>query len=131
MSTPTFWERAEQYPPCLVRLLARHKRGLPLTDVEIANRGKSLSPYEVHLIARERVWYFVQVGNMRAFLDGCGIDFCNSEDMNRIGCYLRQVATGKCKMSAYLRRAPHFKTELQHLIPLAMDVLVTRWANKR
>lgn len=111
------WRRIEKLPPILCRLLARHPRGLPLTNSEIAARCR-LSRQHVAFIATRPTWDDVGVAEMREFLAGCGLDFCSSSTMKRVDVYLRDVRAGRVKLSRYLRRAPHFQDELAHLVPL-------------
>ena len=123
MATSSFWLRAMRYPPCLVRLLARHPHGDPLSDGEIAQRS-GLSRYQVGVIASSVSWDEITLGDMRRFLNGCGIDFCDAYCMKKVSVYLNGVRIGKCKMSKYLRKARNFKTELEHLIRPAMTAVL-------
>lgn len=84
----TFWQKARRYPPCLVRIMARHPRGRLLSDAEIASRGKI--PFaEVKLLGSALRWD-VTLGVMERYLLACDFDFENRKQMQRIGAYLRK-----------------------------------------
>lgn len=89
-----FWTISNRYPPILCRLLARHPNSKPLTAEEIAARGR-LSITEVNLISHQTDWAQVTLTSMRAFLNGCGIDFCKRADMHRVDSYIRAQPTWK------------------------------------
>jgi len=109
--TMNAWDYCDNFPPILCRLLARvGKYGRPLTTDEIAKRG-GLTPMKVAVISELCNWSSVPVGEMRAFLRGCGFDFCNSEDMRRVSDYLR-----KNPALTYLRNSPEFKSYYKPLL---------------
>jgi hypothetical protein len=101
----TFWEYAYSYPPCLVRLLARHPYGKPLTDAEICDSPGwtqyRFNEFLVHNLSRLTRWDDVSFYDMRRFLQGCKLDFCNPEQMRRVSDYLRKRPTFR-----YLRASP-------------------------
>jgi len=98
----TFWKQCERYSPILVRLLARHPHGKPLTDEEIAVRsGNTLTPLQVADLSQRATWGSVDVLTMRRYLTACGVDFCNRKQMKRIDAYLRSKPNFK-----YLRTSP-------------------------
>lgn len=100
----------------LVRLLARHKGGLPLTTEEIAQRsGGELSEWDVTVISSCPNWNTVPMGKMRAFLTACDTDFCNRAVMKRKTVYLKS----KNKFH-YLQRSPEWVGILR---PLAMKFM--------
>lgn len=82
-----FWKRAHQYPPFVVRLLARKRNGPWYTGDEIADRC-SLTSYEVSVISVQTSWDDIPLGKMREFLKGCGLDFTDVRCMNRVQTYL-------------------------------------------
>jgi hypothetical protein len=108
----SFWSIAEKYPPILVRLLARHKNGPPLTTAEIAECAQ-MKGYVINIISQELSWDCVEFGAMRAFLFACDMDFCDRDDMNRKTAYLRSVK----HRFGYLSQSPEFLTVLR---PLAL-----------
>ena len=115
----SFWARCAKYPPVLVRLLARHcKGGRSLSNAEVAERSGRLSAFDVAMISRLKAWNVVELGDMRAFLNGCGIDFCSRKDMKRVENYLAKAKTKHwwAQPDCYLRKAPHWESELKPLI---------------
>lgn len=110
-SKPTFWERAEQYPPCLVRLLARHNYGRVLTDQEIAARSCGLPWQLVCALGQCTDWRGLDIYTMRLFLCGCGVDFENAKQMHRIGEYLRKTPSWR-----HLKMSPEWLTRWLPLI---------------
>lgn len=108
-----FWYRVDQFSPLLCRLLARHKRGLPLTDEEIAAfGGNTLTPYDVRCIAELESWDDVRLRDMRAFLRGCGLDFCDRESMHRVTEYLKM----KKNRFQYLKKSPQWEAVFKPLL---------------
>ncbi len=109
----SFWSYANRYPPCLVRLLARHRGGPPLTTSDIVGRS-GLDHYTVSAISWSISWAEVPFGQMERFLKGCNIDFCDRKSMNRVACYMKLK-----HRFLYLRRSPEFEPILR--------LLVSRW----
>ena len=99
----TFWTRANHFPPVLVRLLAKRPHGPALTDQEIS-RASGLPLMRVHMLSQSTDWSGVDLITMRQFLIGCGVDFCNSTQMERVHKYLVKRPTWK-----YLRVSPHWR----------------------
>jgi hypothetical protein len=99
----TFWQKTRRFPPALVRILARHRRGKLLTDDLISNRS-GLTINEVRLLGGSLDWE-VTVGAMERFLQACEIDFENRRQMQRIAAYLR-----KSPKWLHLRNDPEWKT---------------------
>lgn len=113
----TFYQHARDFPPILVRLLARKKNGPPLTNREIAYHvGGMLSDYDVSSISQCTDWDSVPFGKMRAFLVGCGMDFTDPVAMNRKKVYLKRE-----HKFIYLRKSPEFETILKPLIARYRD----------
>lgn len=98
-----------RYPPIFCRLLAKHPRGKPFTNDEIAQRGK-LSPDEVVLIAEQTSWESITIGAMRRFLVGCGIDFGSRACTNRILSYITSDPNWK-----YLRKSGNWSNYFEPL----------------
>ncbi len=110
----SFWSVAKKLPPCLVRLLARHKNGPPLTTREIVERSQGLlDSYQVSVISQAISWDYIPFGQMRAFLLACDVDFCDRTEMNRKLVYLKIQ-----HKFAYLRKSPEWETVLK---PLAIQ----------
>ncbi len=106
----SYHQHAKDYPPCLVRLLARKKGGPPLTTAEITTRS-GLSEYTVLSIGWSLSWDLIPFGWMTAFLDACGMNFDDPVAMNRKKCYLRTPNKFK-----YLRRSAEWDTVLKPLV---------------
>ncbi len=112
-----FWTRLNRYPPVLCRLLAREKRGRPLTTVEIAERS-GLPPAKVEAISASVSWEGVEALEMMRFIQACGCDFDAQKDMRRVEDYLR-----KRPKFTYLRRSPQWKN---YYYPLVVKWMETR-----
>jgi len=117
-----FQHKLDRFPPVVCRLFARHRWGLPLDNRELAERS-GLSEYKVVSMSTLTSWDSVTVGDMRAFLRGCGLDFDRRESMNRIGCYLRSKAHSKF---VHLRRSPH-RDYFAELARIAMEFIAQNW----
>jgi len=108
----SFYNYAREYPPILVRLLARKKSGPPLTTAEISwFSAGALSEYEVNTISALTDWDSVPFGKMRAFLVACGTSFTDPASMNRKRVYLKQE-----HKFLYLRKSHEFETILKPLV---------------
>lgn len=91
-----FYQRAESFPPILVRLLARTKPGgPPMTSREIADRmGKNgASALYVEEVSQSMGWGDFSHLRMKQFTTACHLDFCNPKQMRRVDDYLRQGAS--------------------------------------
>jgi PhoPQ-activated pathogenicity-related protein len=106
-----FWERAKNFPPALVRLLARHKHGKPLTTTEIWGRCCNLRTYHVDSISQLTTWDTVTLDNMRDFTQACGLDFCDTKAWRRAEDYLRHAPTFR-----YLHASPQWETYYKPLL---------------
>ena len=84
----TFWQKARRFPPCLVRMLARHPHGRLMLDIEIA-QASGLSATEVALIGALMSWDDVPFRAIRPFLKACRCDFETRKDHQRMTEYLR------------------------------------------
>jgi len=106
----------DEFPPALVRLLARRrvggKRVRAVGDDEIAiASGIHLS--RVREIYSRSAWDDVTVGEMRAFCAACGFDPESGADRNRVRAYQNQEGGPKF---TYLRTSPWWKTVFLPLI---------------
>lgn len=119
MSRKTFWQRAEQLPPCLVRLLARHPHGKPLTDKEISHRmGWENVICAVRFLAEKTDWEGITLDSMRLFLQACNVDFENVVQMKRVDSYLRSKPS-----FTYLRKSPEWSTKWAPMLQRWRDSL--------
>lgn len=116
MLNDMFWKRLDRYPPVLCRLLARQKRGRPLTTREIAETS-GLPPAKVEAISESVNWDGVGVYEMRGFTKACGCDFTNQSDMRRVEDYLR-----KRPKFTYLRKSPFWR---EYYYPLVIKWMST------
>lgn len=107
----SFWTRCEQFPPILVRLLARHKHGPPLTDREIAERSR-IPVARVFTIGQSLTWEGIDIPTARAYLVACGFDFENREQYKRVEAYLRKRPV----TWQFLRKSPLWKTYFEPLM---------------
>ena len=103
--TLSFSQIFDQYPPGLVRLMARRKVGtkqvVALTDEEIAVMAGLPLP-TVQEIYWAKDWEDIPFGHVRRFVAGCQFDPTLSADRNRASAYLRQGTP----TYRYLKRSP-------------------------
>lgn len=90
VSMKTFWEISETFPPVLVRLLARQPHGRPMSVVEIAV-ASGLTEAKVEVLSRQTTWRDIDLPTMRAYVIGCGVDFCEPTQMKRVKSYLNSI----------------------------------------
>jgi hypothetical protein len=108
----SFYQYARNYPPILVRLLARKKNGPPLTTAQIAWLAAGyLTEYEVNNISQCTDWDSIPFGQMRAFLISCGMNFTDTVAMNRKKVYMKLP-----HKFHYLKKSPEWETVLKHLV---------------
>ena len=108
----TFWRRASQFSPVLVRLLARHRYGAPLSTGDIAERS-GISLYLVEAISQSTTWGCCNVLDMRRFIQACECDWENPQQLDRMMSYIRKGATWK-----FLRVSPHWSTYYEPLLEI-------------
>jgi hypothetical protein len=91
----TPWEILEDYPPALVRLLARKqfspKHVRAMSDQEIAV-GAELPVSEVRKISRMTSWDNIYMSKIKSFCSGCNFDPFDCYDRNRARAYTRSSA---------------------------------------
>lgn len=104
-----FWETSKIISPLVARLLARVSHGRPLTDAEISKLS-GLSIDRVFMIQHMTDWSAIGIIEAEKFLVGCGVDFCNIKNMQRVRNYLRRP-TWK-----YLRTSHEWKSKYEPLI---------------
>ena len=123
-ATRLFWERVQDFPPVLCRLLAKHdappKTWQALTHEEIADRS-GLDVLEVMTLSKRTSWDGVDLCRFRQFTQACGIDFLNSKHMIRVRDYVR-----KRGRFAYLKRDPLWDTYYSPLIKIWRDSYARR-----
>lgn len=115
------WKLFDEYPPILVRLLARGSRGGPMTTGQIVNRSSlRLWTYEVEAISQQTSWAGVPVDKAIAFLKACSVDFADRRQMRRIRQRLLKEPKTPGGRFAYLKRSPewghYFKPLLQRYV---------------
>lgn len=106
------YERALQFSPIKVRLLAQSRKCRAMTDEEIG-RIAGMSAYEVFTISLQFDWTGIDIYRMQRFTKACNVDFSNQRQMNRVKEYLsprRNVAW------QHLRLSPHWKTYFEPLM---------------
>lgn len=109
----TYLERINNFPPILVRLLARKRYGPPLTTEEISDRTRNpnaqcqyfLSPAEIEEISKCIDWTRISLLSSLSFQLGCGIEFHDNTAMRRVNDYLTRKPTFR-----YLRASPLWKS---------------------
>ncbi len=125
---PTFWKRLDEFPPILIRLLAREgPNGPPLGTTGIVFRT-GLSHWQVEQLSLSTSWDGVPVNTVKLFCQGCGIDLASSEDIKRITVYLRgKVITGHRVPPnfKYLRQSDRFRDYYKPLMELYFKSLKT------
>lgn len=105
-------QRISEFPPILVRLLAKQRgaAGEALSDQEIAI-GSGISLSRVQAISRMESWDSITVGELRSFLKACHFNPLESADRNRLNAYRR-----KGPKFIYLKRSPHWNDTFLPLI---------------
>jgi hypothetical protein len=110
----SFYTHARNFPPVLVRLLARRKGGPPLTTAEIVERSQgSLDAYQVMSISASTSWDEIPFGRMKAFIVACQVDFTSRSQMNRTFVYLKLPHKFR-----YLQSSPEWENILKTLVAL-------------
>ena len=110
----TPWGILNEYPPPLVRLLAREKIGSKhiraLSDQEIAIKAE-FPLARIIEISRTKSWDPIPIGEIMRFCHGCNFDPFDWQDRNRMRAYSRKGA----KFS-YLRTSPYWRDTFLPLI---------------
>lgn len=109
------WRLFEEYPPILVRLLARSPRGGPTITNDLAVRSP-LFPYEIEAISSQTSWDGVPVPKAIAYLKACGVDFSDCRQMRRIRQRLIREPKTPGGRFAYLKRSPHWESYFKPLL---------------
>ena len=107
----SFYIHARNFPPVLVRLLARRRNGPPLTTAEIVS-GSGLDWYTVNAISFALSWDNIPFSQMERFIKACDCDFTSRTAMNRKACYMKL----RGHRFLYLRKSSEFETVLRPLV---------------
>lgn len=114
------WKKLNDFPPPLVRCLARVKaRGRAvraLTDQEVAIGSGGLTTIKVRELSKFTNWSEVPIGDAKKFCDGCRFDPFSSADRNRAGAYMRSNP-----QFIFLRHHPHWESTFLPLVKLIKD----------
>jgi len=115
---PSPWDFLDQFPPSVVRLLARTGRGRAvrwISDEEVAI-GSGLTLDRVNQLKVMPAWDRVPLADIRAFCRGCQFDPTSSKD-RRIKVYIYHHACQKNNSQPfhYLRSDPKWP-EFQRLL---------------
>ena len=102
---------ADEFPPALCRLLARHKRR-GMTDKEVAERA-GWSVQRVVWMGTLPSWAEVSVGDMSAFMAACGLHPSTLRHHRR---FLKRTLGAKNPLSR-LRLAPNATLRLLAALP--------------
>ena len=105
----TFYNRVDNLPPCLVRLLAR-KYGKAVTTEQLAEL-LHWNTWTTEALSQRTDWEAVDIYDLCQFTRACGVDFCNPRQMRRIDDYLRKDPTFQ-----YLRVHPNWETYFKPLL---------------
>lgn len=117
---PTFWEYLDDYPPAVVRLMARTTNfgaGVrALSSAEIAlTCGMPIS--RVVEISYLMEWATVPIGEARAFCTGCNFDPTLRAVRKRQALYLSQCSNPlNPRPPPYLRSSPYWEKEFLPLL---------------
>ena len=109
------WTKLDEFPPALVRCLAREKvKGKScqaLSDEEVALASSGLDVGIVRGISKQLTWDSVPIGLARKFCKGCNFDPLDSKDRNRAGALMRSNT-----QFAYLKSHPHWERTFLPLV---------------
>lgn len=120
----TFWTRLDTFPPVLCRMLARHKKGLAKTSVDIALDGR-IPLREVEILSKSTTWDGTPINILRGYLIGCELDFCNPKQMRRLHEYLRNPKW------YHLKQHPQYKTVFVPILKVYQDYLKANDSEKK
>jgi len=119
------WERLEQFPPPLVRCLARQRaRGKAvraLSDQEVAIQSEGLTTLKVRELSMLPSWDGIPIGDARKFCKGCRFDPLSADDRNRAGAYMRSNP-----QFTFLQNHPHWESTFLPLIKLFKECQETK-----
>lgn len=108
------WQKINQFPPVICRLLARERTPTggvrPLTAVAIATRS-GLSVMDVNSLSWLGSWDNVPFHLIRPFMEACGVDVTNKEILRTHSCYIRRSPSFK-----YLKSSPDWDKIYKPLI---------------
>lgn len=99
----TTTEKFQNFPPVLVRLLARHRYGRPFSGDEIAETSDLILPH-VQTYSWHTHWSHIGVTDALKFMDGCGLGIDDHQAWRRTVGYLNHKPTFR-----YLRASPDWE----------------------
>ena len=105
-----FWQTSWLISPIAARLVARIPYGRPLNDAEISQRS-GLALDRVFIIQHLTDWSHVGFVEAERYLVGCGVDFCNRRQVDRVRAFLRRRPSWK-----FLRMSPEWETKFKPLL---------------
>ena len=110
----TIWQKFEEFPPIVCRLLARQVVDAcavrALSNAEIA-KSSGMTELEVQSLSHLTSWDDVPVGKMRRFMSACNVDLNSRSNLRLHVAYIRSTASWK-----YLKRSPEWTTFFQPLM---------------
>lgn len=112
------WKHLHNHPPALCRLFARRRetgKGVTAMSLREIAIGSGLPLDRVTEIANQVSWAGVTIDEAEKFIAGCRFDPFSHTDRNRKNAYTRSCRRFKTKF-LFLRKHPHWKTELLPLI---------------
>jgi len=118
-----FWSRVFNYPPILLRLLARPPKGKPFTTSELSARS-GLPPVTIEAISHQTDWTGIDVPTAHAFMRACNTDLADRNHCRRIYMYLKTQPRTPLKRFSYLRRSPQWKPYYLPLIERYVEYLI-------
>lgn len=116
--TTSFWQLFADFPPALVRLLARKRAGknvAAITAEEIAIVS-GLPLDRVLEISGQTTWDGVSLPEAERFFLGCKFDPTSSQDRNRQRAYELKCKTTNRPRFLWLKNSPRFESEYLPLI---------------
>lgn len=109
----TLWEKFEQFPPILCRLLARTTdgHGVRALSVEEISRTSELDGLTVRAFSWLPNWEYVTLADTEKFMRGCNVDIGDRNNLRTHTGYIRGNAQWK-----YLKKHPDWLTVYEPMI---------------
>lgn len=107
-------QKLERFPPVVIRLLAREKRGkqvVALSDGDVATRS-GLTRGEVRTLSRFTNWDHVDLTTFMRFCSGCRADLDDRNWLRKNTQYMRTIR----RLPRYLTRSPNWADTFEPLI---------------
>lgn len=118
----TLRDRLHNFPPCLTRILARHKSGGPLSIDEIQTNSPGMYIIEIGTLSRVTEWTHVPLWQAVNFYKGCGLDLDDTAAWRRVADYLRKRPTFR-----YLRASEQWTTYWKPILLSWRDAATPTW----